>query len=126
MAALETIQPYVEQLFDDSEVQKQLSRAAANLRGARSRASDAKSKKKALQDRRLRRRLLEGGRAAVAAGVAIKRGPEKRARRGRRRWVLVAAGVGIAGFLATNEEARTRLAGLIGTTDKAPADPASP
>ena len=126
MAALETIQPYVEQLFDDSDVQKQLSRAAANLRGARSRASDAKSKKKALQDRRLRQRLLEGGRAAVAAGVAIKQGPEKRARRGRRRWLLVAAGVGIAGFLATNEEARTRLAGLIGTTDNAPADPASP
>jgi hypothetical protein len=107
-------------------VQTQLSRAAATLRGARARASDAKSRKKALQDRRLRRRLLEGGRAAVAAGVAIKQGPEKRARRGRRRWVLVAAGVGIAGFLATNEEARTRLAGLIGTTDKAPADPASP
>ena len=40
---LESIQPYVEQLFDDSEVQKHLSRAAANLRGARSRASDAKS-----------------------------------------------------------------------------------
>ncbi len=126
MTALETIQPYVEQLFDDSEVQKQLSRAAANLRGARSRASDAKSKKKALQDRRLRRRLLEGGRAAVAAGVAIQQGPEKRARRGRRRWLLVVAGVGVAGFLATNEQARTRLAGLIGTTDKAPADPVSP
>ena len=90
MATLETIQPYVEQLFDDSDVQKHLSRAAANLRGARSRASDAKSKKKALQDRRLRQRLLAGGRAAVAAGVAVKEGPEKRARRNRRRWLLVA------------------------------------
>jgi hypothetical protein len=122
MAALETIQPYVEQLFDDSDVQKQLSRAAANLRGARARVSDSKSKKKALQDRRLRRRLLEGGRAAVA----IKRGPEKQARRGRRRWLLVAAAVGVAGFLATNEEARSRLTGLIGATDNGPADPASP
>ena len=126
MAALETIQPYVEQLFDDSEVQKQLSRAAANLRGARARVSDSKSKKKALQDRRLRRRLLEGGRAAVAAGVAIKGGPEKQARRGRRRWLLVAAAVGVAGFLATNEEARSRLTGLIGASDNGPADPASP
>jgi hypothetical protein len=125
MAALETIQPYVEQLFDDSDVQKQLSRAAANLRGARARVSDSNSKK-VLQDRRLRRRLLEGGRAVVAAGVAIKQGPEKQARRGRRRWLLVVAAVGVAGFLATNEEARSRLTGLIGATDNAPADPASP
>jgi hypothetical protein len=126
MAALETIQPYVEQLFDDSDVQKQLSRAAANLRGARARVSDSKSKKKVLQDRRLRRRLLEGGRAVVAAGVAIKQGPEKQARRGRRRWLLVVAAVGVAGFLATNDEARSRLTGLIGAADNAPADPASP
>jgi hypothetical protein len=126
MAALETIQPYVEQLFDDSDVQKQLSRAAANLRGARARVSDSKSKKKVLQDRRLRLRLLEGGRAVVAAGVAIKQGPEKQARRGRRRWLLVVAAVGVAGFLATNEEARSRLTGLIGAADNAPADPASP
>ena len=47
---LESIQPYVEQLFDDSDVQKHLARATANLRGARSRAGNAKSKKKALQD----------------------------------------------------------------------------
>ena len=126
MAALETIQPYVEQLFDDSDVQKQLSRAAANLRGARARVSDSKSKKKVLQDRRLRRRLLEGGRAVVAAGVAIKQGPEKQARRGRRRWLLVVAAVSVAGFLATNEEARSRLTGLIGATDNAAADPATP
>src|SRR5215213_858223 len=75
---LESIQPYVEQLFDDSEVQKQLARATANLRGARSRAGSAKSKKKALQDPTLRRRLANTVQAAVAAGVAIKRGPEKK------------------------------------------------
>ena len=121
MATLESIQPYVEQIFDDSDVQKHLSRAAANLRGARSRAGDAKSKKKALTDRRLRQRLLDGGRAAVAAGVAIQRGPEKRARRGRRRWLLVIAGLGAGAFLATNEEARARLTGLIGGDDKGPA-----
>ena len=125
MATLETIQPYVEQLFDDSDVQKQLSRAAANLRGARSRASDAKSKKKALKDRRLRQRLLAGGRAAVAAGVAIKQGPEKRARRGRRRWLLVITGLGVGGFLAANEEARARLIGLVGAGESGPAEPAA-
>jgi hypothetical protein len=120
MATLEKMQPYVEQLFDDSDVQKQLTRAAANLRGARSRAGSAKSKKKALKDQRLRQRLLDSGRAAVAAGVAIKQGPEKRARRGRRRWLLVIAGLGVGGFLATNEQARARLTGLIDGGDSGP------
>ena len=125
MATLETIQPYVEQLFDDSDVQKHLSRATANLRGARARASDAKSKKKALKDRRLRQRLLAGGRAAVAAGVAIKQGPEKQARRGRRRWLLVIAGLGVGGFLAANEEARSRLIGLVSAGESGPAEAAA-
>ena len=123
MATLEKIQPYVEQVFDDSDVQKQLSRAAANLRGARSRAGSAKSKKKALKDRRLRQRLLNSGRAAVAAGVAIKQGPEKRARRGRRRWLLVIAGLGVGAFLATNDEARAKLTRLV--SESGPAEPAT-
>ena len=113
-ATLETIQPYVEQLFDDSDVQKQLARATANLRGAKARAGKAKSKKKALKDPTLRQRLLDSGRAAIAVGVAIKKGPEKQARRGRRRGLLLISGVGAAAFLATNAEARTRLLGLVG------------
>jgi len=121
MATLETIQPYVEQLFDDSEVQKQLSRASANLRAARSRAGSAKSKKKALKDPTLRRRLADGGRAAVAAGVAIKQGPEKQKRRSRRGWVLVVAGLGAGAFLATNAEARARVLALVGAGQNEPA-----
>ena len=77
---LESIQPYVEQLFDDSDVQKHLARATANLRGA--------------QVARGQRQVEEEGapgpdaaaasgrrapQAAVAAGVAIKKGPEKQA-----------------------------------------------
>jgi hypothetical protein len=38
MATLEAIQPYVEHLFDDADVRRQLARASANLRGARDRA----------------------------------------------------------------------------------------
>jgi hypothetical protein len=121
MATLETIQPYVEQLFDDSEVKKQLSRASTNLRAARSRAGNAKSKKKALKDPTLRRRLLDGGRAAVAAGVAIKQGPEKQKRRGRRGWLVAIAGLGASAFLATNEEARTKVLGLMGGSSSEPA-----
>ena len=118
---LESIQPYVEQLFDDSDVQKHLARATANLRGARSRAGNAKSKKKALKDPRLWRRLLNTAQAAVAAGVAIKQGPEKRARRSRRSWVVVLAAVGAGAYVATNAEVRTRLLGLIGTNENEPA-----
>ena len=117
---LESIQPYVEQLFDDSEVQKHLARATANLRGARTRAGNAKSKKKALKDPTLHRRLLDSAQAAVAAGVAIKQGPEKRARRGRRGWLLLIAGVGAGAFVATNAEARARVLGLIGASGSAP------
>lgn len=120
-STLESIQPYVEQLFDDSEVQKHLARATANLRGARSRAGNAKSKKKALQDPRLRRRLVNTAQAAVAAGVAIQKGPEKKARRSRRSWLVVLAAVGAGAYVATNEEARTKLLGLIGQDQSEPA-----
>ena len=34
--------------------------------------------------------------------------------------------LGVAGFVATNEQARTRLTGLIGANSTTPADPASP
>lgn len=118
---LESIQPYVEQLFDDSEVQKQLARATANLRGAKSRAGSAKSKKKALQDPALRRRLVNTAQAAIAAGVAIKQGPEKRAKRSRRGWLVALAAIGAGVYVATNEQARTKLLGLIGQNDSAAA-----
>jgi len=111
---LESIQPYVEQLFDDSEVQKQLARMTANLRGAKSRAGSAKSKKKAVQDPTLRRRLVNSAQAAVAAGIAIKQGPEKKTRRSRRGWVIVIAAIGAGAYVATNEEARTKLLALVG------------
>jgi hypothetical protein len=121
MATLETIQPYVEQLFDDSEVQQQLSRAAANLRGARARAGRAKSKKQALKDRQLHHRLIEGAKAAIAAGVAIKRGPEKRKRRGRAGRLAILAVLGAAGYVATNANARQRLLDVVGTNPAATA-----
>jgi hypothetical protein len=115
---LEAIQPYVEQLFDDSDVRQQLSRASANLRDARSRARRAKSKKQALKDPRLRDRLVAGGRAASAAVVAIGRGPELQRRRKRRGRLLALAGMAAVGSIAANPTARARLRGLLGD-DKA-------
>jgi hypothetical protein len=117
MTTLEKLQPYVEHLFDDGEVQDHLSRAAANLRGARVQAGRAKSKRKAATDPKLRARLLSSAGAAVDAGVAISRGPEKRKRRSRRSWLLILAGVGAAGYLAYDESARAQLLGLIGADD---------
>ncbi len=114
MATLEAIQPYVEQLFDDSDVQRHLARASANLRGAKARAGKAKSRKKALKDPTLRHRVAEGGRAGFAAAVAIKQGPEKQKRRSRRGWLLVLVVLGAGGFVAANETARTRVMGLLG------------
>jgi hypothetical protein len=113
-STLEAIQPYVEQLFEDSDVQKQLKKAAANLRGAKSRAGRARSAKKAAEDPVLRRRIADGGRAAVAAAVAIKRGPEKQQRRSRRGRLLVLGGLAAIGAVAASEQARERLLGLFG------------
>jgi hypothetical protein len=113
-AKLESLQPYIEHLFDDAEVQKHLSRATANLRGAKSRAGKAKSTKKALKDPTLRQRVIDGAQAMVAAGAAINKAPEKQARRGRRRGLLLITGLGAGAFLAANAGARARVRGLIG------------
>ena len=114
---LESIQPYVEQLFDDSDVQRHLARATANLREARERAGNAKSKKKALKDPGLRRRLLTSAQAAVAAGVAIKQGPQKQARRSRRGRLVALAALGAGAYVATNAAARTWVLELVGSND---------
>jgi hypothetical protein len=114
MATLESIQPYVEQLFDDADVRRQLARASANLRGAQARAGRKKSKKKALQDDLLRHRLAEAVRAVAAAGVAVKEGPEKQRRRSRRGRLLGLALLGAGAFVAFNDDARAKVLGLIG------------
>jgi len=113
MVGLESIQPYVEQIFDDREVQRHLARANANLRGARSRAGRAKSKKQAVQDRQMWQRVLGGLGAALDAAVAIKHAPEKRSS-SRGKWVLLLGGAGAAAYLATNEPARNKVLELAG------------
>jgi hypothetical protein len=113
MATLEAIKPYVEQLFDDDDVKKQLSRAAANVRAARTRADKAKSKKKLVQDERLRRRLIDAITAAYAAGSLLAEAPKKQRRRSRGRVLLVLVLAG-AGAVAANADARARVQGMIG------------
>jgi hypothetical protein len=114
MATLDRLQPYVEQLFDDADVRRQLARASANLRGAQARAGKAKSKKKALKDPTLRHRVAESVRATFAAGVAIKEAPEKQRRRSRRSRALGLAVIGAGAYVALNEQARARVLELVG------------
>jgi len=113
MTTLETIQPYVEQLFDDTEVQRHLARARANLQVARSRAGRAKRKKQIAADRQVWQRLGRGLSEALDAAVVLKEAPQRR-RSNRGRWLLVFAAAGSAAFLAANEPARTRLLELAG------------
>jgi hypothetical protein len=113
MATLETIQPYVEQLFDDAEVRKQLARANANLRAARARAGRTKSKKQALTDERLRRRIIQSAQALALVAAEIKAGPEKQRTRSRRTRLLLLGVLGVGAFLALNEEARGQLLALV-------------
>ena len=111
MTTLERVQPYVEQLLEDAEVHGHLERAAANLRGARKRA---KSPRKAVTDPKLRARVLRAMAEVVDAGVAIRQGPEKRARRSRRMWLAILV-IGAAGaYLSYDEAARRRLMAAVG------------
>ena len=124
VTTLETIRPYVEQLLDDSEVQQHLSRSAANLRAARRRAGDAKSKKRAVTDQRVHRRLVASAREAVRAGTSLQHANEKQLRRERRRkrgrFALLAL-TGAVAYLAVDERARGRLLDAIGAPDTPPA-----
>jgi hypothetical protein len=125
MSTLEALKPYVEQLLDDDAVQRDLSRAARNLRGARARAGRAKSKKRAAVDPQLYRWLAAGVGAALDASVAVKEGPKKKARRRRRgRGLLLLAVAGGAAYVATNEQARTTLLELAGRAQPEPGHPA--
>jgi hypothetical protein len=115
MPTLQTFQPYVESLFDDDEVQRQLSRARRNLSGAKSRAGRARNKKRAVKDRQMWTRLLAALGASLDAAHALQHAPEPPKRRGRRLLLLLAVG-GAGAYVATNEQARTKLLALAGQT----------
>jgi hypothetical protein len=114
MAVIERAGPYVEQLFENEDVQADLQRAAARARQAYAGARSKKNTKKALTDSRVRRRLGQSVAAARDAVVAIKRGPEENKRKRRRVRLLIVVVLAGAVFLAVNEDARNRILGLLG------------
>jgi hypothetical protein len=119
VATLEAIKPYVEHLLDDDAVQRDFSRAARNLRGARMRAGRAKNKKHAAVDPQLYRWLLGSLGAALDASVAVKEAPKKARRRRRGRRLLLLAVAGGAAYVATNDGARAKLLELTGQSPAA-------
>jgi hypothetical protein len=106
MTTLEVMQPYVERLFDDSEVHQELSRAARNLRAARSRAGKAKSKKQLVQDEQLRRRLAGAIRAGAAVTSALAEAPRQQRRSHTRRRLLLLTLLAAGGAAAASPDAR--------------------
>jgi hypothetical protein len=124
VAPLETYRPYVEQLFEDSEVQEYLSRSAANLRAAGRQAANAKSKKRAVKDKRLHQRMVAGLRNAIDAGGSLRRASEKQLRRERRRTqgrLVIVAFLAAVAYLAFDARARGRLLDAVGAPDTRPA-----
>ncbi len=113
MTTLEVMQPYVERLFDDSDVHQELSRAARNLRAARSRAGKAKSKKQLVQDEQLRRRLAGAIRAGAAVTSALAEAPKQQRRSHTRRRLLFVTLIAAGGVAATRPEVRAWVQGRL-------------
>lgn len=72
MAVIDRVGPYVEQLFENEDVQADLQQVAAQARQAYAAASSKKNTKKVLTDNRVRRRLAQSVAAARDAVVAVK------------------------------------------------------
>jgi hypothetical protein len=121
MAALEAIRPYVEELFDDSDVQAQLSRAGRNLKAARSRAGSAKNKRTAVQDARLRRQLATATHSLIAVAQALDEAPDKRRRKRRRGRLLLLVTLAAGGAVAANAGARGWVMQQFGNSGAEPA-----
>lgn len=114
MTALDRIAPYVEQVFENDNVQRNLERSVTRARQAYAGARGKKDAKKAIKDRRVRSRVKESVAAARNAAVAIRRGPELQQRARRRRRLLVVMVIAGAGSLAASEKVRTQIAGWLG------------
>lgn len=116
--------PYAEYLLDNQDVQANLKRAAAASRDAYDRARGKKRKADAVQDRQIRRRVLEAAQAAREVVLTVGREREKEQRGRRARVVfglgLVGAGVGVA----LVPQVRTKLLSLVqgGSNDAPPAE----
>ncbi len=103
---------YAQQLLDNQDVQASARQAVAATRAAYQRAR-GQDPRKAVQDRKLRRRVTD---AVAAAGTflgAVSETPPKPKSPWPRRIALLAV-LGAAAWLISNEGVRTRVQGLMG------------
>jgi hypothetical protein len=103
---------YAQQLLDNQDVQASARQAADNARAAYQRAR-GQDPRKAVQDRKLRRRVTNTVRAAGEFLGAVSETPPKPKSPWPRRIALVAI-IGGAAWLISNENIRARIQGLMG------------
>ena len=103
--------PYLEQLLENEEAQKNLRRGADKLRAAYERSQ--KRRVKTVKDRKLRRQLKSAAKSLGEGAEVLVKGTHKpKKRRGRRLLTLATLGaVGAGVALATNDELRASLFG---------------
>lgn len=104
--------PYAEQLLNNRDVHDAIQRAASAGRDSYQRARGT-SPGKAVNDKRLQRRLQETAQASWEAWTAVAQPskPKRRARWGRR--IVVVTVVAGGAFVALNEDARETVRGLL-------------
>ena len=107
--------PYAEQLLNNRDVQDAIQRAANSGRDTYRRARGT-SPAKAVQDKRLHRRLQDTAQATWDAWVAVSEPPKRRRPHWGRRIALLAVAAGGA-FVALNTDARETMLGLVSKTD---------
>jgi hypothetical protein len=103
---------YAQQLLDNQDVQTSARQAADNARAAYQRAR-GQDPRKAVQDRKLRRRVTDAVRAAGELLGAVSETPPKPKSPWPRR-IAVLAILGAAAWLISNEGVRTRIQGVMG------------
>lgn len=124
MAVTDRVAPYAEQLSDNQDAQASIERAVTRARQAYGAFNGKETAKRALRDKRVRRRATQSAAAARDAVVSVVRGrveeEAKAQRRRRARRLLTAAAVGTGGSLGLGVALRKQKLGLFCGTGRSP------
>ena len=106
MATLDRVTPYLESLFEDDDVKKNLRRAGARFGAAKAQAGKRRSRKAAAKDPGVWRRARDGASYTLAALRALEQAPERQASSHKLRWALLVLVLAAAAFAAYDERTR--------------------
>jgi hypothetical protein len=118
MDLTERISPYAERLIDDRDLRENLREVILASRDAAQRAR-GQDKKKAVRDKRVRRRARDAAQAASAAVAALRKPPPK-PKRNRFALIALLGAAATAAFLALNPGARAQVMELFGQQTEPP------